>query len=118
MLLGLILLPDLSNFIPGEWKINTTGHEIPAQWAVWLCAQQLSLAGLCAMAGWWPRTPGVRPVLVAGMLWYTVQAADELVAGNFFSMGLWEYPILLALFGITLYITRHERGSIIRKHTP
>lgn len=108
MLLGLILLPDLSNFIPSEWTIKATGHEIPAQWAVWLCCQQLSLAGLCAWLTWGSRS---RPVLIAGILWFTIQAVDELVAGNFFGAGLWEYPLLLALFGITIYITRHERRT-------
>lgn len=61
---------------------------------------------MCAWVVWGPRC---RPVLVAGILWYVVQAVDELIAGNFFGAGLWEYPILLALFAATPYITRNER---------
>lgn len=99
------MLPDTANLLPEGWTIDFSGRELSAQWVGWLCAQQLSLAGLCAWAAWGPRS---RPVLVAGILWFIVQAVDELIAGNFFGAGLWEYPILVTLFAATLYITSDE----------
>lgn len=47
-------------------------------------------------------------ILWAGALWYVVQGIDELVDGNYFGAGLWEYPILAVyLIGIYLHL-RHE----------
>lgn len=102
------MLPDTANLLPEDLTIDFSGRELSARWVGWLCCQQLSLAAMCAWVVWGPRC---RPVLVAGILWYIVQAVDELIAGNFFGAGLWEYPILLALFAATLYITRNERGA-------
>jgi hypothetical protein len=106
--MALIVLPDLGNLLPADWMLVRGGSEISAQWVAWLCLQQLSMAGLALsmMIGRMPRY-----IAGAAVLWYMVQALDELVAGNFFHSGLWEYPILVAWFGSILYFLRHERTS-------
>lgn len=95
-----MLLPDIGNAC-GDPSL---------QWRVWLALQQLSMAALCTLAFTLPRTKAVTTMLVATALWYAVQAVDELVAGNFFDMGLWEYP-LMAVYAtaIALYLRRHDR---------
>lgn len=114
--MALIVLPDLGNLLPEDWTlvryVELEGVvekvEMTWQWVAWLCLQQVSMAGLAlsVMIGRMPKY-----IAGAAVLWYMVQTLDELVAGNFFHSGLWEYPILVAWFGSILYFIRHERTS-------
>lgn len=82
---------------------------MPANWVGWLCLMQISMATLCLVALRWQMTTARSVLLRVSALWFLLQAADELVAGNFFGAGIWEYPILLWYFASALfYIRRHE----------
>lgn len=98
----LLCLPDLANILPPE-----------RAWSWWLALTQLCSAALCLLAIYAPRIRAMSTILWAGALWYVVQGIDELVDGNYFGAGLWEYPIMAAyLSGIYLHLrNEHRKGT-------
>lgn len=80
---------------------------MPANWIACLALAQLSFAGFAILAICAPRTRPVRAALIGATVWFVIQAIDQVVAGNFFRYGLWEYPIL----AIYAYFIHRFNGS-------
>lgn len=107
------MLPESNHLIPASWTITVAGAQMGMKWAVYLSGVQLSLAGMCAMAIWLPRSYTLSVALFAAMVWYLLQAMDEWVSGNFFRLGVqWEYAILFFyIAAITFYLYTHDRNN-------
>ena len=109
MILAIIIVPDLANLLPTTWITEFDGQQMNAPWVLWLALMQLSLAAWCLVVIKLPRIHGTKLLLTGAAVWYTLQAVDEVVEGNFFRAGLWEYPVLVVYFGSLLYyIHTHE----------
>lgn len=92
---------------------------MPANWVAWLAMTQGALAALCWVAYAWPRTWANRIIWRGCALWFITQAADELLAGNFFSMGRMEYVFLaLLVVGTYIYIRTNEPKEGTDGHGP
>lgn len=113
VLLVLLVLPEVNLLVPASWTVAVSGIEVAMNWVVYLSGVQLSLAGMCAMAIWMPRSHTLSVALFAAMVWYLLQSADEWVSGNFFTLGVqWEYAILFFyIAAITFYLYTHERNN-------
>lgn len=92
ILVLLIAATECTNLIPNE----------DTAWSAYLVGTYTTMAWLCA---------SLRPAWVAwsGAALFASQAVDQVVGGNLFSAGLWEYP-LAVLFALGVYLITRLRS--------
>lgn len=92
MLLFCIAIPEANALLNDE-----------SAWTWYLTTSEIAKAILCSFIP-------VRWLKLTGAGFFSSQALDEIVGGNLFQQGLWEY-LLLAAYALAVYhLTKNEQG--------